>query len=113
MWFDMVSDTQSSAEGRNTRWRYHVYNVGMSRHSPALCRNEMILKLAVFFLLLSLIAASFGYGGMASASAGIACLLFFPCHRNLRHSADRRSGDRQGVGDPMAALPCHCLPWNA
>jgi uncharacterized membrane protein YtjA (UPF0391 family) len=37
----------------------------------------MILKLAVFFLLLSLIAASFGYGGMASASAGIACLLFF------------------------------------
>jgi uncharacterized membrane protein YtjA (UPF0391 family) len=36
-----------------------------------------MLRLALFFLVVSLIAALFGYGGIAAASAGIAKLLFF------------------------------------
>ncbi len=36
-----------------------------------------MLKLALFFLLISLIAALFGYTGLAAASAGIAKILFF------------------------------------
>jgi uncharacterized membrane protein YtjA (UPF0391 family) len=36
-----------------------------------------MLKLALFFLLISLIAALFGYTGLAVASAGIAKILFF------------------------------------
>jgi uncharacterized membrane protein YtjA (UPF0391 family) len=36
-----------------------------------------MLKLALFFLVISLIAAVFGYGGIAVAAAGIAKILFF------------------------------------
>ncbi len=36
-----------------------------------------MLKLALFFLLISLIAALFGYTGRAVAAAGIAKFLFF------------------------------------
>jgi uncharacterized membrane protein YtjA (UPF0391 family) len=36
-----------------------------------------MLKLALFFLLISLVAALFGYTGLAAASAGIAKVLFF------------------------------------
>ena len=36
-----------------------------------------MLKLALFFLVISLIAALFGYTGLAAASAGIAKILFF------------------------------------
>jgi uncharacterized membrane protein YtjA (UPF0391 family) len=36
-----------------------------------------MLKLALFFLLISLIAALFGYTGVAMATAGIAKILFF------------------------------------
>ena len=36
-----------------------------------------MLKLALFFLVISLIAAVFGYTGLAAATAGIAKLLFF------------------------------------
>jgi len=36
-----------------------------------------MLKLALFFLVISLIAALFGYTGLAVASAGIAKILFF------------------------------------
>ena len=36
-----------------------------------------MLRLALFFLVVSLIAALFGFGGIAAASAGIARILFF------------------------------------
>lgn len=35
-----------------------------------------MLKLALFFLIISLIAAFFGYSGVAAAAAGIAKVLF-------------------------------------
>ena len=36
-----------------------------------------MLKLALFFLVVSLVAALFGFTGIAAATAGIAKLLFF------------------------------------
>ena len=36
-----------------------------------------MLKLALFFLVVSLVAALFGFGGIAAASADIARILFF------------------------------------
>jgi uncharacterized membrane protein YtjA (UPF0391 family) len=36
-----------------------------------------MLKLALFFLVISLIAALFGFTGIAAAAAGIAKILFF------------------------------------
>jgi uncharacterized membrane protein YtjA (UPF0391 family) len=36
-----------------------------------------MLRLALFFLIVSLIAALFGFGGIAAASADIARILFF------------------------------------
>ncbi|MDE2516127.1 MAG: DUF1328 domain-containing protein [Rhodospirillales bacterium] len=36
-----------------------------------------MLRLALFFLVVSIIAGVFGFGGIAAASAGIARLLFF------------------------------------
>ena len=36
-----------------------------------------MLRLALFFLVVSLIAALFGFGGIAAASADIARILFF------------------------------------
>jgi uncharacterized membrane protein YtjA (UPF0391 family) len=36
-----------------------------------------VLRLALFFLVISLIAALFGFTGIAAATAGIAKLLFF------------------------------------
>ena len=36
-----------------------------------------MLKLALFFLIVSLIAALFGFTGIAAAEAGIAKILFF------------------------------------
>jgi uncharacterized membrane protein YtjA (UPF0391 family) len=36
-----------------------------------------MLKLALFFLIVSLVAALFGFTGMAAAAAGIAKILFF------------------------------------
>lgn len=36
-----------------------------------------MLRLALFFLIVSLIAAVFGFGGIAAASAEIARVLFF------------------------------------
>lgn len=36
-----------------------------------------MLKLALFFLIVSLIAALFGFTGIAAAAAGIAKILFF------------------------------------
>jgi uncharacterized membrane protein YtjA (UPF0391 family) len=36
-----------------------------------------MLKLALFFLVVSIIAAVFGFGGIAAASADIARILFF------------------------------------
>ena len=36
-----------------------------------------MLKLALFFLVISIIAAVFGFGGIAAASADIARILFF------------------------------------
>ena len=35
-----------------------------------------MLKLALFFLVVSLVAALFGFGGISAAAAGIAKLLF-------------------------------------
>lgn len=36
-----------------------------------------MLKLALFFLVVSLVAGLFGFGGIASVSAGVAKILFF------------------------------------
>jgi uncharacterized membrane protein YtjA (UPF0391 family) len=36
-----------------------------------------MLKLALFFLVVSVVAAIFGFGGIAAASANIARILFF------------------------------------
>ena len=36
-----------------------------------------MLRLALFFLVVSLVAALFGFSGIAAASAGIAKILFF------------------------------------
>jgi uncharacterized membrane protein YtjA (UPF0391 family) len=36
-----------------------------------------MLRLALFFLVVSLVAALFGFGGIAVAAAGIARVLFF------------------------------------
>ena len=36
-----------------------------------------MLRLALFFLIVSLVAAVFGFGGVAAASADIARILFF------------------------------------
>ena len=36
-----------------------------------------MLRLALFFLVVSLVAGLFGFGGIASASAGMAKILFF------------------------------------
>lgn len=36
-----------------------------------------MLRLALIFFLITLLAAVFGFGGIASASAGIAQILFF------------------------------------
>ena len=36
-----------------------------------------MLRLALFFLVVSIIAGIFGFGGVAAATAGIARLLFF------------------------------------
>ncbi len=36
-----------------------------------------MLRLALFFLVVSLVAAVFGFGGIAAASADIARILFF------------------------------------
>jgi uncharacterized membrane protein YtjA (UPF0391 family) len=38
---------------------------------------SVMLRLALFFLVVSLIAALFGFGGIAAAAAGIARILFF------------------------------------
>src|SRR5512132_1715872 len=42
-----------------------------------LCRGDLMLYWAVVFLIIALVAAVFGFGGIAAASAGIAKLLFF------------------------------------
>jgi uncharacterized membrane protein YtjA (UPF0391 family) len=36
-----------------------------------------MLRLALFFLVISIVAAVFGFGGVAAASANIARILFF------------------------------------
>ena len=38
-----------------------------------------MLKLALFFFVVSLVAAVFGFTGIAAATAGIAKILFFLC----------------------------------
>jgi len=38
-----------------------------------------MLRLALFFFVVSLVAAVFGFGGISAATAGIAKLLFFLC----------------------------------
>jgi uncharacterized membrane protein YtjA (UPF0391 family) len=43
------------------------------KHVP----EGLMLKLALFFLVISLIAALFGYTGLAAATGGIAKILFF------------------------------------
>ncbi|GBQ46642.1 hypothetical protein AA18895_0826 [Acetobacter ghanensis DSM 18895] len=40
-------------------------------------REFIMLKLALFFLVVSIVAGLFGFGGIASASAGMAKILFF------------------------------------
>jgi uncharacterized membrane protein YtjA (UPF0391 family) len=55
------------------RQRYGASGVRLSGTSA----EAEMLKLALFFLVISLIAAVFGYGGIAVAAAGIAKILFF------------------------------------
>jgi uncharacterized membrane protein YtjA (UPF0391 family) len=42
-----------------------------------LCRGDLMLYWAVVFLIIALVAAVFGFGGIAVAAAGIAKFLFF------------------------------------
>jgi uncharacterized membrane protein YtjA (UPF0391 family) len=46
-----------------------------SRLNPNLQENDM-LKMAIVFLVIALIAGVFGFGGIASASAGMAKIVF-------------------------------------
>jgi uncharacterized membrane protein YtjA (UPF0391 family) len=46
-----------------------------SRLNPNLQENDM-LKMAIVFLVIALIAGAFGFGGIASASAGMAKIVF-------------------------------------
>ena len=39
--------------------------------------DNLMLRLALFFLVVSIVAAIFGFGGVAAASADIARILFF------------------------------------
>jgi len=52
-----------------------------------------MLTWAILFLVLALIAAIFGFGGIASAFAGIAQILFVPrlCHTRRIIAVGRRS----------------------
>jgi uncharacterized membrane protein YtjA (UPF0391 family) len=40
-------------------------------------RDQSMLRWALFFLVIAIIAAIFGFGGIASAAVGIAKVLFF------------------------------------
>jgi uncharacterized membrane protein YtjA (UPF0391 family) len=42
-----------------------------------LCQGDLMLYWAVVFLIIALVAAVFGFGGIAVAAAGIAKFLFF------------------------------------
>ena len=42
-----------------------------------LCRGDLMLYWAIVFLIIALVAAVFGFGGIAVAAAGIAKFLFF------------------------------------
>jgi uncharacterized membrane protein YtjA (UPF0391 family) len=47
---------------------------GLAVHSTG---SDVMLYWALIFLLVALVAGGFGFGGIASASAGIAKILFF------------------------------------
>lgn len=47
----------------------------LGKHLPSL--EVTMLRYALAFFVLALVAAFFGFGGIASASAGIAKILFF------------------------------------
>ena len=44
-----------------------------------------MLTWALIFAVIALVAGVFGFGGVASAAAGIARILFFISHRGLPH----------------------------
>jgi uncharacterized membrane protein YtjA (UPF0391 family) len=49
-----------------------------------------MLSLVVTLLVIALIAALLGFGGIAGAAVGIAKIIFLRCSRFVRHLADRR-----------------------
>ena len=50
-----------------------------------------MLTWALIFAVIALVAGVFGFGGVASAAAGIARILFFIIHRDFPHHPDRRA----------------------
>jgi uncharacterized membrane protein YtjA (UPF0391 family) len=52
-------------------------NLGASLCHPSGKRDFPMLRLALFFLVVSIVAAIFGFGGIAAATADIARILFF------------------------------------
>jgi uncharacterized membrane protein YtjA (UPF0391 family) len=44
---------------------------------PAITRRNAMLYWAIAFLVVALVAAAFGFGGIAAGAAGIAKILFF------------------------------------
>jgi uncharacterized membrane protein YtjA (UPF0391 family) len=66
--------TIRSAAGSCNRPYIVAFGAG-GHHGRA--ENETMLKLALFFLVVSIIAALFGFTGISAATAGIARILFF------------------------------------
>jgi uncharacterized membrane protein YtjA (UPF0391 family) len=56
---------------------YGFSTVRQRRVAGSLQRRHAMLYWAVVFLVIAIIAALFGFGGIAEASAGIAQILFF------------------------------------
>ena len=63
-----------------------------------------MLKWAIIFAVIALVAGALGFGGIAGAAAGIAKLLFFPLRRDLPRVRTARV--HRGEEDIAARLAC-------
>jgi len=78
--FEMRSIPFGLHLGNLCRWlRRHAVETerDRGRYGITTIRGLVMLKLAIFFLIISLIAGLFGFTGISAASAGIAKILFF------------------------------------
>jgi uncharacterized membrane protein YtjA (UPF0391 family) len=58
----------------NAGWREHQHPIHPSALEP---RGDIMLYYAVVFFIIALVAALFGFGGIAAGAVGIAKILFF------------------------------------